>query len=159
MHFKNTRETGYAIQGMKLNRAKQYLEAVLEHKEIIPFVRFRLGVKPHAQVKNAPKQSSQGRWPEKSCRFLLALLKNAEANADVKGLDTENLVVNHIQVNKAMRGRRRTYRAHGRINAFMSQPCHVELFLTEKDDNVPAGKGKGRAVVRGSGRMRSGTRA
>lgn len=34
----------------------------------------------------------------------------------LKGLDTDNLVISHIQVNKAQRQRRRTYRAHGRIN-------------------------------------------
>lgn len=36
--------------------------------------------------------------------------------AQLKGLDTDNLVISHIQVNKAQRQRRRTYRAHGRIN-------------------------------------------
>ena len=35
--------------------------------------------------------------------------------------------------------RRRTYRAHGRINAYMSSPCHIELILTEKDDVVVKG--------------------
>ena len=32
--------------------------------------------------------------------------------------------------------RRRTYRAHGRINPYMSSPCHIEIILTEKDDVV-----------------------
>ena len=48
------------------------------------------------------------------------------------------LVVSHIQVNKAMQQRRRTYRAHGRINPYMSSPCHVELILTEKEGPVKA---------------------
>ena len=52
----------------------------------------------------------QGRWPIKSCRFLLDLLKNAESNADVKGLDVDALVIEHIQVNAAAKLRRRTYR-------------------------------------------------
>ena len=56
----------------------------------------------------------------------------------VKGLDVDNLYVSHIQVNKAMRQRRRTYRAHGRINPYMSSPCHVELSLSEKEANVKA---------------------
>lgn len=56
------------------------------------------------------------RWPVKSAEFLLGLLKNAEANADVKGLDTSNLIVSHIQVNQAPKQRRRTYRAHGRVS-------------------------------------------
>jgi ribosomal protein L22 len=43
----------------------------------------------------------------------------------VKGLDTEALVVKHIQVNQAMKQRRRTYRAHGRVNrARPAKPSH-----------------------------------
>jgi len=57
-----------------------------------------------------------GRWPKKSAEFLLQLLKNAESNADYKGLDVDRLVIEHIQVNHAPCLRRRTYRAHGRIN-------------------------------------------
>lgn len=34
----------------------------------------------------------------------------------VKGLDVDTLTISHIQVNQAQRQRRRTYRAHGRIN-------------------------------------------
>ena len=34
----------------------------------------------------------------------------------VKGLDADSLLVTHIQVNRAIQQRRRTYRAHGRIN-------------------------------------------
>lgn len=60
--------------------------------------------------------TTQGRWPRKSADFLLQLLKNAESNADYRGLDTDRLVIEHIQVNRAPRLRRRTYRAHGRIN-------------------------------------------
>lgn len=65
-------------------------------------------------------------------KHLLDILTNAESNAEVKSLDTENLYVTHIQVNQAQKGRRRTYRAHGRINAYMSNPCHVEVVLSEK---------------------------
>jgi large subunit ribosomal protein L17e len=74
---------------------------------------------------------SKARWPVKSAEILLGLLKNAEANADTKGLDTANLIVKHIQVNQAPKQRRRTYRAHGRINPYMSNPSHIELILTE----------------------------
>ncbi|TGO67446.1 hypothetical protein BOTNAR_0042g00320 [Botryotinia narcissicola] len=69
--------------------------------------------------------------------------KNAEANADTKGLDTGNLIVKHIQVNQAPKQRRRTYRAHGRINPYMSNPCHIELILTEGEEVVQ----KSEAVV------------
>jgi len=61
-------------------------------------------------------KTTQGRWPKKSAEFLIQLLKNAESNADLRGLDADRLVIEHIQVNRAPRLRRRTYRAHGRIN-------------------------------------------
>jgi large subunit ribosomal protein L17e len=63
---------------------------------------------------------SKARWPVKSAEFLLSLLKNAEANADTKGLDTSALIVKHIQVNQAPKQRRRTYRAHGRVSLDLS---------------------------------------
>ena len=49
------------------------------------------------------------------------------------GLDADHLVVDHIQVNRAPKMRRRTYRAHGRINPYMSSPCHIEVVLVEKE--------------------------
>ncbi|KAK3281912.1 60S ribosomal protein L17B [Cymbomonas tetramitiformis] len=82
------------------------------------------------------KSNGQARWPKKSCEFLLSLLKNAESNAEVKGLDVDTLYISHIQVNKAQQQRRRTYRAHGRINPYMSAPCHLEITLSEKDESV-----------------------
>ncbi len=45
-----------------------------------------------------------------------ALKSGLHVLLQVKGLDTENLIISHIQVNQAQRQRRRTYRAHGRIN-------------------------------------------
>jgi large subunit ribosomal protein L17e len=54
----------------------------------------------------------------------------------VKGLDVDNLELFHIQVNRAQKQRRRTYRAHGRTNPYMSSPCHIELVLSEKDQKV-----------------------
>ena len=42
----------------------------------------------------------------------------------------------HIQVNQAPKQRRRTYRAHGRINAYMASPCHIEIIVVEQDEQV-----------------------
>ena len=69
---------------------------------------------------------TRARWPVKSAEFLLGLLKNAESNADAKGLDTGNLVVKHIQVNQAPKQRRRTYRAHGRVR-YQNLPRRPDL--------------------------------
>ncbi|ODQ82562.1 hypothetical protein BABINDRAFT_31206 [Babjeviella inositovora NRRL Y-12698] len=140
--FKNTRETVQAINGWKLDRALQYLDQVLDHKRAIPFRRFNSSIGRTAQGKEFGV--TKARWPKKSVEFVQGLLKNAEANADAKGLDTTKLVVSHIQVNQAPKQRRRTFRAHGRINAYQSSPSHIELIVTEQDDNVekaPEAKG------------------
>merc|ERR1711881_213891 len=123
--YKNTRETAQAINGWKLDRALKFLENVKEHKEAVPMRRYAGSTGRTAQGKAFGV--SKARWPVKSADFLLGLLENAEA----KGLDTSNLVVKHIQVNQAPKQRRRTYRAHGRINPYMSNPCHIELILVE----------------------------
>merc|ERR1712008_383248 len=77
--------------------------------------------------------TAQGRWPVKSAEFLLHMLKNAESNAEYKGLDADHLIIEHIQVNRAAKMRRRTWGAHGRINPYMSSPCHIEITLVEKE--------------------------
>merc|ERR1712208_123500 len=92
------------------------------------------GVGRHAQAK--VHGTAQGRWPLKSAEFLLQMLKNAESNAEFKGLDTDHLVIDHIQVNRAPKMRRRTYRAHGRINPYMSSPCHIEMILVEREQAI-----------------------
>merc|ERR1719446_1252152 len=119
---------------MGLQQAQKYLEDVCEKKRCIPFRKYKGCIGRTPQAKEF--KMSQGRWPVKSCKVLLGLLKNAEANAEFKNLDTDNLIINHIQVNAAQQGRRRTYRAHGRIGPYMNCPAHVEMILEEKEEAV-----------------------
>ncbi|KAM8708469.1 hypothetical protein ACLKA7_015444 [Drosophila subpalustris] len=134
VHFKNTHETARAIKKMTLRRAQTYLKAVKDQKECVPFRRFNGGVGRCAQAKQW--KTTQGRWPQKSADFLLQLLRNAEANAEYRGLDVDRLFVDHIQVNRAPRIRRRVCRAHGRVNPYTSSTCHIEVILAEKEETV-----------------------
>ena len=134
VHFKNTYEVAQAIKGMPLKKAQFYLNQVIAHKDIVPFRKFTGGIGRHAQIKKY--KIAHGRWPEKSCRSVLDLLQNAESNAEGTGLDADSLYIKHIQTNRAPKQRRRTYRAHGRINPYMSCPTHIELILEQKTENV-----------------------
>uniref|UniRef100_A0A7S2Q809 Ribosomal protein L22 n=1 Tax=Zooxanthella nutricula TaxID=1333877 RepID=A0A7S2Q809_9DINO len=134
VHYKNTYEAAQAIKGMSLRAAQQYLEDVCEKKRCIPFRKYKGCIGRTPQAKEF--KMSQGRWPVKSCKVLLGLLKNAESNAEFKNLDTETLVIYHIQVSEAQQGRRRTYRAHGRIGPYCNCPCHIEMVLREKEEDV-----------------------
>jgi large subunit ribosomal protein L17e len=42
----------------------------------------------------------------------------------------KNLTIEHVQVDRAAKGRRRTYRAHGRIGPYLSCQAHVQMFAT-----------------------------
>merc|ERR1711872_1064732 len=79
--FKNTCETANTIKRMPLARAVTFLKNVMRKKECVPFTRFNGGC---------------GR--------------TAQANATYKGLEAEQLMIEHIMVQRARQMRRRTYR-------------------------------------------------
>jgi large subunit ribosomal protein L17e len=107
---------------MKLAKAYRYLSDVQEHKQVVPFTRFNGGVGRASQAKQFRRTQGMldpfsfrsrgvhastlfyvriGRWPEKSCKYILRLLRNAEANADAKSLDVEDLTIKSIVVQQA----------------------------------------------------------
>lgn len=79
-------------------------------------------------------------------KVVLGLVNNLEANAQVKNL--KNLSIDHVQVNRAAKGRRRTYRAHGRIGPYLSSQTHIQMYATEKAVDVKK-EGKARQVAKG----------
>ncbi|XP_054984083.1 60S ribosomal protein L17-like [Sorex araneus] len=119
---------------MRIRKATKYLKDVTLQKQCVPFQHYNHGVGRCAQAKQWGW--TQSRWPKKSAEFLLHTLKIAESSAELKGLDIDSLVIEYIQVNKAPKMRRRTYRTHGRINPYMSSPCHIQMILTEKEQVV-----------------------
>ena len=133
-HYKNTYEVGKAIKGMLIKKAEAYLKEVLEHKRCIPYTKYDGSMGRTGQA--IQFGLTKGRWPEKSIKIVLGLLKNAMSNAEAKKLDIEKLVVKKVLVNQAVKGRRRTYRAHGRINAYLSSNCHVDIVCEELKEKV-----------------------
>ncbi|KAJ4905391.1 60S ribosomal protein L17-1 [Raphanus sativus] len=75
----------------------------------------------------------------KSTQFRLDVFKNVESNAEVKVLDVDAFFISHIQLNQAEKQRWRTYRVlHSVLTlhfaAYMSNPCHIELILSKKEE-------------------------
>ena len=119
---------------MLLNKAEQYLKDVLEHKRCIPYSRYDHSVgRCSAAIQFG---LTKGRYPEKSVRIMLNLLNNAKANAETKKLNVEKVVIKNVLVNHATDGRRRTYRAHGSINAYCSSNCHIDIICEELKEAV-----------------------
>lgn len=139
VHFKHCREIAHHIKGMPTTKAMKFLNDVLAFKTCVPFVKFTGGIGGTAQAKAHGAPGNRGRWPVKATAVVKDLLSNAISNAETKGLDTENLYVSHAQCNRAPAGRRRTYRAHGRIGKYASQPAHIEFIVSEKKEGVQKG--------------------
>ncbi len=156
VHFKHVREVAHTISGWQVGKAKTFLNDVLQYKRAVPFTRFTQGVGRHAQAKLLSVPGSQCAWPQKATKVVLDMLTNAESNAEVKGLDPEALYITHAQTNRAPKQRRRTYRAHGRINPYMSSPAHLEIHLEEKPVPVKKEAGPVKLTRKQAARVRVG---
>ncbi|MBU4548292.1 MAG: 50S ribosomal protein L22, partial [Euryarchaeota archaeon] len=70
------------LRGMKLERAKVYLEEVIQMQKAVPFKRHNKKVGHRKGLNGWPT----GRYPVKAAGHILKVLENAEANAEYKGL-------------------------------------------------------------------------
>ncbi|MFH1915885.1 MAG: 50S ribosomal protein L22 [Nanoarchaeota archaeon] len=116
--FKQAIEITRSIRFKDVESAKTYLQRVIEKKEPQRFTRFTngLGHKPGMAA---------GRYPIRACTAILALVKEAEANAQTRGLGTCKIIHAAAQkANKPFHYGRRTRRRMKR--------AHVEIVLQEK---------------------------
>ena len=131
VHYKQMSEVGRAIKGMEIKKAKEYLERVLKKTDVIPYMVHKGGKGRHPQAK-MHKTGGSG-FPAKASKHMIKLLANLQAGANAKSIEsTDQLVLKHVHVNRARIQRRRTYRAHGRISAYVRSPCHVQLVAEPK---------------------------
>ena len=140
VHFKPMFETGRAIKGMKVQQALDYLESVIAHKRAVPFFRYNEGVAHHEQ--GHEWGCPQARWPEKSCKLFIKLIKNALNGASQKTeINVDNLVIAHVQCNRAQQFRyRRIHQAHGRVKCYASPPTNVQIVLAEPQATTASAK-------------------
>ena len=113
---------------MTLTQAKNYLMDVAEKKKIVPFRRYQKKLGHHTGLDHA----FAGRYPVNAAKKTLKLLQQAQANAENKGLDTENLQIIHAAAYPGMKVKRFTPRAHGRASPKYDTLTHIEIVLAEK---------------------------
>ncbi len=119
---KHAHEISSTIKGMKIDVAKRYLEDVAALKQAVPYKRFTGNI-PHR------KGMCTGRYPQKAAKEFLKVIKNAENNAEYKGLDSENLKITHIATKKGHTYRGRFPRAQGRATPKDHETVSVEMIL------------------------------
>ncbi|MHA1793457.1 MAG: 50S ribosomal protein L22 [Promethearchaeota archaeon] len=125
--LKKTREVCHAIKGKLLQKAKDYLERVLEFKEPIPFKRHN-----KHQAHRKGKGFGPGRFPVKSVKVILELLNEVENNAEYKGLDIDRCRIIHVAVNKGRVYKKFIPRAFGRSSPYFNTQSHVEIAIIEE---------------------------
>ena len=72
-----------------------------------------------------------GRYPVKAAEQVLKVLENAEANAEYKGMDTENLFIEHISSHRGVVLPGVIPRAFGRMTPFNTPTTHIQIVLQE----------------------------
>lgn len=130
VHPKVMREVCSVLKGMRLSEAKRFLEKVMAMEEAVPFRRAH-GEQAHRRGLADKWGWPAGRYPVKAAWYLLKLLNNVENNAEVKGLDLDNLRIIHIASHKGMTLKRWMPRAFGRATPRFRVTSHVEVVVAE----------------------------
>lgn len=126
---KHAREVCAVIKGMKIDRAKSYLEKVIQIKQSVPFRRYK---KKQAHRKDLKQfKWYAGRYPQKTAARIYEVLSAAESNAEYKGLDIEACRIIHAATQHGRIIKRYIQRAHGRSSAKYKRLSHVEIVVYE----------------------------
>ncbi len=113
------------IRNKTLEKAKAILERVLEKKEAIPFKRFG------SDTGHKKGPIGAGRYPQKTVKEILKILNSVESNAQVKGLNTDDLKIITIIANKAS-----TPWRFGRKRRRKSKRTHIEIIVKSKEEKL-----------------------
>ncbi len=124
---KHAREVCEAIRGMMLDKAIELLEEVIEEKAWIPYKRHKKKRAHHSGM----KKWHTGGHPVKASQRILRVLRNAEANADNKGLDIDRLRIMHAAAHRGRTYKKYIERAFGRSTPYNENTTHVEIVLEE----------------------------
>ncbi len=129
---KAAREVCHTIKGMVLSEAKEFLQQVIQKKKPVPFRRFKKKV----GHRHGLEKAFAGRYPVKAAQKILEVLEGAEANADFKGLDPENLRIIHASAYPGMKIKRYVPRAFGRSSPRFKTLCHIEVALEQIEEKI-----------------------
>lgn len=126
---KAAREVCRAVKGMRLGEARGFLEQVVQKKRAIPYRRSKKKVGHRRGLQKA----YSGRYPVKAAQKILEVLEQAEANAEYRGFDIEELRVIHAAAHPGRKIRKYIPRAFGRSSPYFETLCHVEVVLEQAE--------------------------
>lgn len=125
---KHAREIAIAIKGRSIEKARDFLERVIDRKEAVPYRRYNNEVAHRSNIRDG---FFSGRFPQKAAKQFIKLLDNLESNAEYKGMDLDRLKLIHAAVHKGTKLKRFTPRAMGRASPKNDILVHVEIVAQE----------------------------
>ncbi len=123
---KDSMNLAYTLKGMKAEKAKKFLEEIIEMKRPLPTVF-------HKRKRSHQKSIGPGSYPQKAARYMLKIIENAENNAEYKGFDVENMKISHISAYRGRVMRGTMPRAHGRATNKNEITTNIEIILEEAE--------------------------
>jgi large subunit ribosomal protein L22 len=127
MSHKHSKEIAREIKGKTVGDAVEYLEAVVDEEQSVPFRSHNTGVGHRNDIDGW----DAGRYPEKAAGAFLDLLENAIGNAESQGFDGEAMEIMHVAPHKVGESQGRRPRAMGRASPWNTPEVDVELILEE----------------------------
>ena len=123
---KHAREVAVSIKGLTIEKARDFLQDVINKKRAVAFRRYKNQVAHRAD----PGMMS-GRYPQKTAKEFIKVLDNLESNAEYKGIDLDRLKIINATVHKGRLLKRFIPRAMGRATPKNNVFTHVELVAQE----------------------------
>jgi large subunit ribosomal protein L22 len=114
---------------MRVDRAKEFLENVIQLKQSVPFRRHKKKL-PHRKDLKQFKWYA-GRYPQKTAARVYEVLSAVESNGEYKGLDIEMCRIIHSAAHRGRIIKRYIERARGRSTAKYKTLTHIEIVIYE----------------------------
>ncbi|MDD2665619.1 MAG: 50S ribosomal protein L22 [Methanocellales archaeon] len=124
---KHAREICRELKAMRISQAREYLEDVIALKRPVPFKRHNRNVGHRRGL----HKWDAGRYPQKAAFEILRLVKNAQSNAEYKGLDPEHMQILHISAKRGRVIEGFFPRAMGRTTPKHGETVNIEIILEE----------------------------
>ncbi|WP_123533608.1 50S ribosomal protein L22 [Halosimplex salinum] len=130
MSHKHSKAIAREIKGKTAGEAVDYLQAVIDEEQSVPFRQHNSGVGHRNDIDGW----DAGRYPEKASKGFLDLLENAVGNADEQGFEGEAMQIKHVAAHKVGEQQGRKPRAMGRASPWNTPQVDVELILEEVEE-------------------------
>jgi ribosomal protein uL22 len=120
LSFKKSVEVCHFIRGKDVKKVLMHLERVAKLKEAVPFYRYNKGGLGHRDG------YGPARYPVNICKAMIKIVKDAQSNAEQKGMNKESLIISRAMANKAPNTMH-----YGRHRGHMKR-AHIEVAVSEK---------------------------